>query len=342
MADRLSLWRAYRLRLRRRRLLWCAFRSRRDLRAAADRTGMIQPADILCFATVRNEMTRLPYFLEHHRTLGIAHFLIVDNGSDDGTTDYLTAQPDVSLWTTSGSYRAARFGMDWMNWLLLRYGHGHWCLTLDADELLVYPDHTARPLPDLTRWLDARGVGMMAALMLELYPKGPLSTATCAPGQDPRSALGWFDATGYDWQRQQRYDSISIRGGVRQRVFFADCPDHAPHLHKIPLIRWQRHFAYVSSTHIALPRHLNQGFDARNPHPTGALLHTKFLDVVIGKSREEKRRREHFTHPERYGIYYDRIIDDPDLWTPDSVALENADQLERLGLMMRGDWPGTP
>jgi hypothetical protein len=321
--------------------LWRAIQARRHLQPATSRIGLIRPNDILCFSTMHNEIARAGFFLDHHRKLGVAHFLIVDNASDDGTTEFLAAQSDVSLWTTPRSYRDARFGMDWVNWLLLRHGHGHWCLTLDADELLVYPGHETRPLPDLTRWLDARKAGAMAAMMLDLYPKGPVSRAICEPGQNPVAALGWFDATGYDWQRKPRFDSISIRGGVRQRVFFADCPDHAPHLHKIPLIRWNRRYAYASSTHLALPRRLNTAFDARNQLPTGVLLHTKFLDLVIARSQDERHRREHFTHRERYHSYYARIIEDPDLWSPESVAFESAAQLERLGLMTRGNWPGA-
>ena len=47
--------------------------------------------------TVRNEIVRLPYFLDYYRRLGAGHFLVVDNGSDDGTHEYLADQPDVSV-----------------------------------------------------------------------------------------------------------------------------------------------------------------------------------------------------------------------------------------------------
>ena len=101
ISNRIStLGMAYRLRWKRRRLLLRALRKRRQLRAVQDRTKAITPGAILCFSTMRNEIIRLPFFLEHHRALGVDHFLIVDNGSDDGTTEYLAAQPDVSLWST--------------------------------------------------------------------------------------------------------------------------------------------------------------------------------------------------------------------------------------------------
>ncbi|MDV7270602.1 glycosyltransferase family 2 protein [Thioclava sp. A2] len=330
---------AYRQRLKRRRLLWRALRSRHGLTLRSDRTGNIHKTDILLFICLRNEAPRLPYFLEHYRKLGVNHFLVVDNASSDGSADLLAVQPDVSLWQTARSYKAARFGMDWVNHLLARYGAGHWCLTVDADELLVYPHCDAAPLPVLTGWLDRRGVPMMAATMLDLYPKGPLSEARYSAGQDPTDALPYFDATGYDRTPLPRYQATSIRGGPRKRVFFADQPERAPHLHKTPLIRWHWRYAYLSSTHIALPGNLNRGFDAPDL-PTGVLLHTKFLDGIIERSREEKSRGEHFTHSERYHDYYNAIIADPDLWHADAGHYDGPGQLKDAGLMQSGLWSG--
>ncbi|WP_368185480.1 glycosyltransferase family 2 protein [Aestuariibius sp. HNIBRBA575] len=329
---------AYDMRLRRRRLLWRSFRSRHALTPVQQRTKLIGKNDLLLFSTMRNEAARLPFFLSHYRKLGIRHFLIVDNASDDGTTEYLTQQPDVSVWTTNASYRDSRFGVDWLTWLQMRYGARHWCLTADADEILIYPHMDDRPLDVLTRWLDQRGAPSFGAMMLDMYPQGPLGTAPYHPGQDPAEVLNWFDVDNYTWEMLPKYRNVSIRGGVRKRLFFQDKPGHAPHLHKVPLVRWNRRFAYVSSTHTALPRRLNAAFDDRRHLPTGVFLHSKFLDGIIQKSDEEKRRRQHFTHAERYDDYYDRIIANPTLWYENSVRYQGWEQLEELGLMTRGAW----
>lgn len=143
-------WRALRLRWKRRQYLARAFRKRRQVRVVCDRTKTIKPGAILAFVTIRNEGVRLPYFLTHHRKLGVEHFLIVDNDSDDGSRDWLAGQADVSLWVTGHGYKQARFGLDWLTWLQRRHGHGHWCLTLDADEIMVYPYWESRNLRALT------------------------------------------------------------------------------------------------------------------------------------------------------------------------------------------------
>ena len=70
---------AYRLRWKRRRLLWRAFRSRHQLTTLQDRTDQIKPGDLIVVTTLRNEASRLSWYLKHYRELGIDHFLIVDN-----------------------------------------------------------------------------------------------------------------------------------------------------------------------------------------------------------------------------------------------------------------------
>jgi len=245
----------------------------------------------------------------------------------------------VSLWHTTHSYKLSRFGMDWLTWLQIKYGHGHWCLTVDADEILVYPHCDTRPLPQLTDWLDQTGTKSFGAMMLDMYPKGPLEAQPYQSGQDPFKVLRWFDSDNYHSQMQEGLQNLWIQGGVRERVFFADQVARAPTLNKTPLVKWNRRFAYVSSTHAMLPRHLNQVFDLRaGSKTTGILLHSKFLHMVADKSREEKQRQEHFANSSLYDVYYDSLAQSPDLWHETSVEYTDWQQLEALGLLSRGGW----
>jgi len=334
----LSALRAWRLRHKRRRLLARAYFKRRDLTCLADRTARIGPKTILAFACIRDEAVRLPHFLAHHRALGVGHFLIVDNASSDGSRDLLLAAPDVSLWSTQASYRAARFGLDWLNHLLARYGHGHWCLTLDADELFHYPKCDSRDLAALTGALQAQGRESYGALMLDLYPKGRLGTQAYRPGDDPLAVLRWFDPEGYRIRVQPRLGNLWIQGGPRARKFFAETPERAPTLNKVPLVRWHWRYAYVNSTHSLLPRRLNDLHQRGN----GLLLHTKFLPQVVERARIEKVRGEHFGLAHHYDGYYDGLVAGPDLWHDGAQRFENWRQAEAVGLISPGSWGENP
>lgn len=334
-----SLWLAYRLRWKRRRFLFRIWRKRKQISVKVDRTGGIGKTAILAFVTVRNEVERLPYFLAHYRKLGVDHFLFVDNGSDDGTAAYLADQPDVSVWTTAHSYRLARFGMDWLGWLLWRYGSGHWCLTVDADELLVYPECETRDLKVLTTWLDEQGCPSFGAIMLDLYPKGALEDVKYEPGDDPRDVLAWFDADNYRHRWHHYYGNLWIQGGVRERVFFAQDPGRAPTLNKTPLVKWHWRYAYVSSTHQALPTRLHDVFDLEaGTKASGVLLHTKFLPMIGSKTKEEMVRRQHFENSSLYTAYHQKLSQNPVLWHQGSCRYQSTEQLVKLGLMSKGGW----
>ncbi|KPQ06965.1 MAG: Glycosyl transferase family 2 [Rhodobacteraceae bacterium HLUCCA12] len=334
-----EIWRAWRWRRKRQLRLLRALRKRRELVPVADRTTAIRPGAILLFCTFRNEALRLPYFLEHYRDIGVDHFLFVDNGSDDEGAALVAAQPDASLWRADASYRWSRFGMDWLQWLLIRHGHGHWCLTVDADELLVYPHHETRPLPALTGWLDGRGIASFGAMMLDLYPKGPLDRTRYRAGQDPTEVLQWYDRANYTITRKQDLQYLWIQGGVRSRVFLAGDPRRGPTLSKIPLVKWNRRYVYLNSTHSMLPRRLNHVYDTMGGELlSGILLHTKFLHTIGEKSAEEKERRQHFGEPGAFDHYYDALIAAPDLWCTASTRYLGWRQLEAEGLMSRSDW----
>ncbi|WP_299203647.1 glycosyltransferase family 2 protein [uncultured Tateyamaria sp.] len=327
------------MRLQRKRWRIRAFRKRRELSRVANRTAQIRPTDLLCFSTLRNEAVRLPYFLNYYREMGINHFLIVDNDSTDGSLDYLVQQPDVSVWSTNASYKRSRFGVDWLNWLQMKYGHDHWTLVVDPDEFLVYPFCDTRPLRALTDWLDASSIKSFSAMLLDMYPKGRLDEQPYTAGQNPMDIASWFDSGNYMITKNKKLGNLWIQGGPRARVFFPEEPERAPALNKIPLVKWDRRYAYASSTHMLLPRGLNQVYDEwGGEKASGVLLHAKFLDTFTAKASEELDRKQHYAASVEYKAYAATLRDDPDLWCKWSEKYINWRQLEILGLMSKGNW----
>lgn len=329
-----AFWRASRLRWKRRYFLARAIRRRRQLAVLHDRTARIEPGAILLFSTMRNEAMRLPHFLAYYRALGVDHFLIVDNDSDDGTAELLGAQADVSLWRSGHSYKAARFGIDWLTYLQFRHGSGHWCLTVDADELLVFTGIPRVGLADLTGWLDDHRMASMGAVMIDLFPRGRLDEGSYSAGADPLDQLCWFDADNFFSTPRPELESPVLRGGVRLRAFFADRPERAPTMNKVPLVRWHWRYAYMTSTHVILPTALNRTDDPARPR--GALLHTKFLPGIARRAQREKARGEHFSNSPLYDQYYDMLASGDTLWRAQSTRFQGWDQLVALGLARNG------
>lgn len=330
----------YKLRLERKKLkLRSIRRGRKDLASVQNRTENINKSDIILISTLRNERKRLPYFLDYYRNLGISHFLIIDNGSTDGSAEYLAEQPDVSMWTTTASYKRAAFGVHWVNYLLRKFAVGHWVLCVDVDEFFVYPHCDTRPLDALTDWLDACSIRSFGTLLLDMYPKGKIQDAHYDEGGNPIETTPYFDAGNYAYSMNAKYKNLWIQGGPRQRVFFAEKPSFGPALNKIPLVKWGRANMYISSTHVILPRSLNVVYASDGSQLiSGCLLHAKFIDSFVDLAEDKELRNQHYAGGREYKFYEKLSEVETDLFTPESTKYENWKQLCDLGLMSSGGW----
>ncbi|MCA0908149.1 glycosyltransferase family 2 protein [Ruegeria marisrubri] len=327
------------MRLRRKRRILRCLKRRRELKPVSNNTQAIRRDDILLMSVVRNEKIRLPFFLEYYRKLGINHFLFVDNNSDDGSFEFLKEQADVSVWRTTTSYKRASYGLDWSNYLLRKYAHGHWVLSVDPDEFFIYPFCDTRPIRALTDWLDGSAVRSFGTMLIDMYPEGPVDAEPYAEGQNPFEIARWFDPGNYMITKNPEYKNLWIQGGPRARVFFQDNPSKAPALNKIPLVKWNRRYVYVSSTHSLLPRGLNQVYDEwGGEKASGSLLHAKLINTLGEKAREELQRGQHYRGSGEYKAYATRLEDKPVFWCEWSEAYINWRQLEILGLMSKGNW----
>ena len=333
---------------------------------------MSSTQEIRVFVKLRNEQLRIPSFLKYYRDLGTDRFIIVDNASTDGSLPLLASQPDVHLFTTQESFGQAFGGQAWLDTLLDRYGVGHWCLTVDADELLYYPDVETTQLPALCRRITAGGAEALPCMLLDMYGTATASVAAYHPGQPFTEVCEWFDPGPY-WRPGPARDCPyhEIYGGVRQRVFFPhwQAPSlglrfterlynfgnrfsvirrnariqgwrtkRPPNLAKVPLVLWCKGMRYLANTHKITPVRLAEG--------TGVLLHFKFLGDFGSKVLLEAERGEYFDGAREYRRYAATLGRDPNLslWHSGSVRLTGSRQLSELGLMApfpNGATPGN-
>ena len=316
-------------------LEWKDRRAGRQLRLVQDRTGRIGASDIVLVTCLRNERPRMARFVDHYRRLGVGHFLVVDNDSDDGLMDWAAREPDVSVWHTTASYRGSAFGMLWVNDLLRRYGQKRWCVIVDPDEFLVYPMMETRPLAALAQFLEDDLRPCLHALLVDAYSDRPLEATRLGEGDDPFAVCPFFDRDGYV-QREGWGNSTWVQGGPRMRAHFADRPEQAPALNKIPFVRWRRPFHYRMSTHDAWPRRLNRAHAQDLVSTTAVLFHFKLVATLEAKAAEEAARGEHYAGGREYARY--RAGGGKFHAEGTSVRYKGPAQLVALGLMNPGRW----
>jgi len=299
-------------------------------------------ASMMLVATVRNELSRLPYWLSYYRDLGIGQVFFVDDHSTDGTTDYLLAQPDSHVFQPRNSYSESNYGTAWQNELLDLYGEGRWTVVADADELLAYPDCENLKLPEFCALLDKEGSEALYCFLLDMYPDGDLRKAICERGKPFYEICDYFDSE-YTFVKRLRilsdpalrFPDKEVIGGPRLRKFYPEqinasifnrvknrliskaCnkltrfrvsfrvrPHNAPALFKVPLLKWRKGYARLSSHNITEPA---GGISSA----TGVLLHFKFFADFNEKAKLESARGEHYAGGLEYKRYLNYIARDP-------------------------------
>lgn len=196
--------------------------------ASRDAHGLTIPDDgVVAVILAYNEALRFPYFLEHYRKLGIAHFIVIENNSTDATRAILSECSDVSVVGTEKPYRDHK--SDWRQLICERYLEDRWVVFPDVDELFVYPGWPDRSIDDLVHSLDAGQHRALFCPMVDMYPKGPLKELKYRAGDSFLDASPFFDGDGYRYcplkgshRKRYRTPSRHLFGGTRERLFHQD------------------------------------------------------------------------------------------------------------------------
>jgi hypothetical protein len=299
---------------------------------------------------MRDEMLRLPYFLHYYRQLGVSRFFIIDNGSEDGSEEYLLGQSDCHVFFTNGSYAKSRAGVHWLNSLLDLYGESHWIVIADLDELLVYPRCEEVDLPRFCSWLDRSGYEAIYTILLDMYSSLPIREVDYKQGEDFRTACPYHDSTYFVVRRYgfpvpfSAFPPFEHIGGPRLRLCFKDqntpalwprlrpklarralavahsvgilkqrqAPTIAIQAFKVPLAKWRRENAFINS------HRLNP---VKLASVTGALLHFKYFQDFGKRIEDALRSCEHYASSAEYRRYAELLEKDPNLSLADADSV---------------------
>ncbi|WOH56996.1 glycosyltransferase family 2 protein [Bradyrhizobium sp. BWC-3-1] len=281
--------------------------------------------EVRVFACVRNEALRIPFFLEYYRRIGVDRFFIVDNGSSDGTMDLISGNPDIEVFRELSSYREATSGISWINSLIARHGCGHWCVVVDADEFLVYPDLERMSLRSLTKYLASRSYTALYSVLLDMYSDKPICETAVGDARSLHEICPYYEVNSISY-RGVRLPPLAPtpmhEGGVRERLFRVHCC-----LDKIAVFRPSGH------NHLRSGRHAVE--EAVVADIQGAILHYKLLDDFPTRVVTEVTRAEHWGYAREYRRYSEVIAREPFLsgHFEGSLRLRKSDDLLTNGVM---------
>ncbi|MCX2697845.1 glycosyltransferase family 2 protein [Ochrobactrum chromiisoli] len=238
--------------------------------------------------SVRNEMDRLSACLEYHRHLGVREFCIVDNGSTDGSFEFLKAQSDVNLYRTHESYKTSYYGITWINALFHKHAKGRWALFLDADEL-IYLGNEEYKIDQYVDFLSSIGQSYLYAPMIDLYYFDDEKIKSVRGYHDLEIALreSRHDIDGYESGRMLNNGFLSLRGGPRGRIA-QETGGAQPLLIKFPLVQHDDRRYFTASSHEFMP----DSYETHKEH--GWLIHLKLGTQVARRHSDPDIEREHY------------------------------------------------
>lgn len=285
----------------------------------------------------QNTAFHLPRLVAHHRTLGIEHFVLLDNASTDRSVE---CAADLGMIVVSCDLAFRDFQMEMRHAATMAFCRGGWRLVVDSDELFDYPGAAQRSLPEVLAWLNARGQTAVVAQMLDLVPEDGLTEALDADYDQAIAACSWYDLSNLEARAYFDPDlpfahllarnSVTepripiLFGGIRRTLFGEDCC-----LSKHPLFR------------------PGPGIDAA-PHPhvvsgvrcaefSALLRHYKFTNGFRAREADRVRRRA-LSHNE--ADLRMRTLESTagfSFWTPGRARAPTAEHLLEAGLLVASD-----
>lgn len=245
--------------------------------------------EIRVYSAIKNERWRLPWFFDYYRKLGVDRFIFVDNGSTDGSMEWLLDQPDCHVFQSLETYDKAFSGMKWINHLVSIYGKDGWSMYVDVDEAFVFPYCEEIGLRGLTLYLDSQNHDLVRSFMVDMFAKENVPLNDDGFERDFISNYPYFDDF-YIKTPVSNCPYYFVSGGVRRHFQFME------NLAKTPMVRGGRNIQYLMSSHITTPGRISD--------VTGAMLHFKLAgDYRASFERELKdNNRAHFCM-HRHQIY---------------------------------------
>lgn len=281
---------------------------------------------VLHFSCCRNEIDKLPFFLEHYRSLGVDAFYIVDNESTDGSLQYLLSQKDVQVFSTKESYKNSVFGVSWINTLISHYACDHWVIHTDIDELLVYPNCEHMDLHEYTQRLDANKQNIVSGFMLDMYPESMAQTKV-DPNKPLQQQHSYF-MNNYLFMGTYNYPYRIVKGGLFSVLLNGKCIM----LEKTPIFKANQSVKLLSSSHMVTPP-----VTRSNGESTCLLLHFKLVNNPIERFGLEIARNQHADNTSNYKAYnraFSALDENFDLTSlPYTTKYENSRQLSAMGLI---------
>jgi hypothetical protein len=281
--------------------------------------------ELLVTSVVRNGELYVRSFMDHYLSIGVAHFVFLDNGSTDRTVDLLCRYPKVTVLKTDAPYHKYENAMK--RYLAEKFSMGRWHLCSDIDELFDYPYSTSLSLRDFLRYLNSRSYTAVLTQMLDMFSDHCLEELDSRPTDNIEKIHCYYDLS--DIARTPIAETLAYfhptidngrlnfhRGGIRKTIFGTNSG-----LSKESLIMMDGNVQPYVSWHLTMR--------ARLADISCVLKHYPFLSAFATKVRDAVATRRYGRFTADY-LAYERALDGNDAFCLKRPAAKRLEGLEQL------------
>ena len=115
--------------------------------------------ELLLICVLLNGELYIKSFMEHYLSMGIKHFVFMDNGSNDQTIEMLRSYDCVTILQSNAPYQ--RYENTMKRYLVDCFSKGRWNLCADIDELFDYPFSDRISLKTFLQYLNKQQVNII-------------------------------------------------------------------------------------------------------------------------------------------------------------------------------------
>lgn len=285
------------------------------------------PIVVLC---VKNDRRRIEMLVEHYRKYGVSQFAFLDNGSTDGTLEWMMQQPDIDVFRTLKKYTS--FTKEaWISRIVSYYGFDRWFIVTDSDELAVYQSMDEHPFAELIKLMERNGIKRCKGLTLDMYAEGTIFSED-HENMPIREKYCWTDTDSY-FDEDKNLGTATIKilsGGPRYRKMNVKTS-----LSKYPLVYWEKgtvsenaHFQFPYEPAVSAPCYFG-------------ILHFKFLDGDKQVFKERSSRNSGFARGGGDYKNYMKIVEEnssESFMYTGSIKIDSYSKLEKIPYIIKPEF----